>query len=179
MSLKEYYFKNVILELKKQFGYKNDLAVPRLIKIVINVGLSKALKNKEFKEIVEQNLKVITGQKSIITRAKHAISGFGIRQGLIIGEKVTLRGQRMYDFAHKIINVVMPRIRDFQGLNSKSLDKKGNLTIGLKECAIFPEINQEEISTTIHGLEITLVTNAKTREEALMLFKLLKFPFKS
>lgn len=164
--------------MKKQLGYKNDLAVPRLIKIVINVGLSKSLKNKEFKETVEQNLKLITGQKSIITRAKRAISGFGIREGLIIGEKVTLRGQRMYDLTHKIINVALPRMRDFQGLNPKSLDKKGNLTIGLKECTVFPEINQEEIST-IHGLEITLVTNAKTREEAVILFKLLKFPFKS
>lgn len=178
MSLKEHYFKNVIPEMKKQFGCKNNLAVPRLIKIVINVGLSKALKNKEFKETVEQNLKSITGQKAIITRAKRAISGFGIREGLIIGEKITLRGQKMYDFAHKIINVALPRIRDFQGLNYSSLDKKGNLTIGLKECTVFPEINQEEISA-IHGLEITLVTNAKTKEEALMLFKLLKFPFKS
>jgi large subunit ribosomal protein L5 len=178
MTLKEHYFKNVIPKMKKKFAYANDLAVPRLSKIIVNVGLGQALKDKGFKEVVEQNLKAITGQKPALTRAKHSIAGFGIREGLIVGAKVTLRGQRMYDFLGKVINIALPRVRDFSGLDPKSLDKGGNLTIGFKECVVFPEINPED-STSVHGLELSIVTTAKTDKEAVELFKLLKFPLKT
>ena len=177
MNLKEYYQKNVIPTLKEKFGYINIHAVPHITKVVVNVGLSKmSVKDKDYKTMVEESLKQITGQKPIPTTARVSIAGFGIREGLIIGEKVTLRGQKMYDFLAKVIHVALPRIRDFQGLNPKSLDKMGNLTLGFKEQTVFPETIQESTGV-VHGLEMTIVTKAKNQQESFELFKLLKFPF--
>ena len=177
MTLREHYAKNVIPELKKVLHKTQDLAVPRITKAVINVGLGKSLREEKFKEAVEKTLKNITGQKPMPTQAKKSIAGFNIREGLTVGEKVTLRGHRMYDFLDKMINIALPRVRDFQGLNKNSIDNNGNLTIGFKEHIAFPEVSTEEISN-IHGLEVTITTTARDKEEAYELFKLLKFPFK-
>ena len=177
MNLKEIYQKKAVPELKKQFGYKNDLQVPKLEKAVLNVGLGKGIKDASFIENAESTLLRITGQKPLKTKAKKAISNFKIRQGMVIGLKVTLRGQRMWDFVEKIIRVTLPRVRDFRGLDLKALDKKGNLNIGIKEHLAFPEIKADEIEK-LHGLEIAIVTTAKTKEEGIALFLALGFPIK-
>ena len=178
ISFKEKFTKEVIPKMKERFGYKNNLAVPRILKVIVNTGTGKALKNEKMQEMIAKNLAKITGQKPIFTLAKKAISGFKTRKGMIIGLKVTLRGKRMYDFLDRLIKAALPRIRDFRGIPEKSIDKEGNLTIGVKEHIIFPEIAQEEIKI-LFGLEIAIVTNAKKREEAIELFKLLGFPIKS
>lgn len=177
MPLKNNYYQQIVPELQKSLSYKNRLAVPRLQKIVVNVGIGRALKEKQFAETVTSNLTQITGQKPVPTKAKHSIAGFGIREGLIIGSKVTLRGNRMYDLVEKIIHVVLPRVRDFQGLPYKLVDQNGNLTIGFKDITVFPEINPENVSNS-HGLEVTIVSNAQTREASLGLLTALGFPFK-
>ncbi len=164
--------------MKKRFGYTNDLEVPKIVKTVINVGLGKTLREEKTREHVERTLKAITGQKPIFTKARSSIAGFNIRTGTIIGAKVTLRGKRMYDFLSKLINTALPRVRDFQGLSPEIFDKTGNCTIGLKEYTMFPEAQTED-AITIHGLEITVATTAKTKEEALALLRFMKFPFKS
>jgi large subunit ribosomal protein L5 len=177
MSSKEIYQKKIIAELKKQFGYKNDLQVPKIEKVVINVGLGKGIKDANFIDNVESTLLRITGQKPIKTKAKKSISNFKIRQGMVIGMKVTLRGKRMYDFVAKLVKVTLPRVRDFRGLTSKAIDKEGNFNIGIKEHLAFPEIKADEIEK-LHGLEIAIVTTAKTREEGKALLFALGFPFK-
>ena len=153
------------------------MSVPRLQRAVINVGVGQGIKDAQFLETVEITLKRISGQKPVKTKAKKAISAFKIRQGMIVGMMATLRGDRMYDFVGKLINISLARIRDFRGLDPKSLDKQGNLTIGIKEHIVFPEISNDEMGR-IHGLEVTIVTSAKNKEEALALFKYLGFPFK-
>ncbi len=177
MNLKEYYVKKVVPELNKQFGYKNEMQVPKLEKAVLNVGLSKGLKDATFIDTVESTLTRITGQKPIKTKAKKSISNFKIREGMIIGMKVTLRGKRLYDFVEKLIKVTLPRVRDFRGLDTRVLDENGNLTIGITEHIAFPEIRSDEIEK-IHGLEVTIVTTAKEKNEAKALFSALGFPFK-
>jgi len=178
MILKEFYLNNIVPQLKDKFGYKNALATPKLIKAVVNVGLSASQKDKQFQQNIVENLMVITGQKPVLTKSKLSIAGFGIREGLVVGAKVTLRGKRMYDLVSKIIDSVLPRVRDFQGLEKSSIDSRGNLTLGFKENTVFSEINPEK-SSTIHGLEISIVSNAKSRDEGMALFQLLKFPFKT
>ena len=178
MLLKEKYIKQVIPALKEKFGYKNDLAVPKLEKVIVNVGIGHSLKDPKFKETVENTLKRITGQKPVERKAKKAISGFKIRKDQIVGMMVTLRGRRMYDFVDKLINIALPRTRDFRGLNPKSLDRKGNFTIGLREHLAFPEIKADEVEK-IHGLEVVIATTAKDDERGLELLKLLGFPFKN
>lgn len=178
MNLKEKYKKEIIPEMKKIFGYKNDLAVPSLEKIVVNVGVGKNLKEPNFIEAVEKTLIRITGQRPVKTKARKSISGFKIREGLVIGLVVTLRGQRMYDFTQKLINVTLPRVRDFRGLPEKSIDGRGNLSIGFKEYICFPEIRPDEVEK-LHGLEVSIATTAKSHKEGLGLFKLLGFPFRS
>ena len=173
---KEIYQKKVISAFKEQFGYKNSLAVPKVTKVVVNIGTGQGLKDAKFNELVESTLSRITGQKPIKTKAKQSISNFKIRKGLIIGSMVTLRGQRMYDFLDKLINITLPRVRDFRGLNQKSVDPKGNLNLGFKEHIAFPEIKSDEIEK-VHGLQISIVTTAKNHEEGLELLKLLGFPF--
>lgn len=175
--LKEKYIKEVIPEMKKNFGYKNDLAVPRLIKVLINAGTGRALTDDKFLDTVKNTLERITGQKPIFTRAKKSISAFKIRKNMIVGAMVTLRGERMYDFVDKLINVTLARVRDFRGLDNKSIDHGGNLTIGFKEHLVFPEIKSDEVDK-LHGLEVIIDTGAKNKEEAGHLFRLLGFPFK-
>jgi large subunit ribosomal protein L5 len=176
-GLKQKYIKEIIPEMKKQFGYCNNWAVPRMIKVVVNIGIGPYLKDDKAQEEIMRDLSLITGQKPMITLAKKAISSFKIRQGLAVGMKVTLRGKRMYDFIERLTNIVLPRTRDFRGLDAKSIDQDGNLSIGIKEHIIFPEISQEDLKRIL-GLEITIVTNAKKREQAIELFKLLGFPIK-
>lgn len=177
MSLKEIYKKEVILKMKKRFGYKNDLAVPKLTKVIVNIGTGPALKDPKLLNIMVESMKKIIGQIPIKRQAKKAISGFGIREGMIVGLQVTLREKQMYNFLDKLANVVLPRIRDFKGLDPKKFDGYGNYTLGIKEHTVFPEIKTEDVEK-IHGLEVTIVTSAKSNEEAKELLKLLGFPFK-
>lgn len=177
--LKEKYIKEVIPEMKKRFGYRSSMAVPRIEKVVVNVGIGSivASKDEKIQESVTRDITSITGQKPLVTLAKKAISAFKVREGMPVGLKVTLRGNRMYDFISRLVNIVLPRTRDFRGLNIKSIDEDGNLTIGIKEHIIFPEISQEDIRR-IFGLEITIVTHAKNKERALEFYKLMGFPIK-
>ena len=175
--LQEKYQKEIIPKMKEKFGYKNDLAVPRIEKTIVNVGIGSILGDEKAQELISKDLVLITGQKPVPTLAKKAIAGFKTRQGMAVGLKVTLRGKRMFDFLSRLINIALPRTRDFQGLSAKSIDQGGNLTIGIKEHIIFPEVSEQDIKR-IFGFEITIVTNARTREQALELFKLLGFPIK-
>jgi len=175
--LQEKYKKEVISSMKEKFGYKNNLAVPKVKKVIVNIGIGSFSKDDQTQQLVAKDLALITGQKPIPTLAKKAISAFKIRKGMVVGLKVTLRRKRMFDFLSRLINVAIPRTRDFRGLSPNSVDKSGNLTIGIKEHIIFPEISSEEIKR-IFGLEVTIVSDAKTKEEALELFKLLGFPIK-
>lgn len=175
MNLKELYKKEVVSKLMKDFGFKNVNAVPKMTKVVVNVGFGKSIKEPKVAEAVEATLKRITGQKPLLTKAKKSISNFKVRAGQIIGAKVTLRGKRMYDFLEKMVRVALPRVRDFRGLSSKGFDERGNFTIGFKEHLSFPEIRPDEVER-IHGLEITIVTTAKNKEEAKKMFTYLGFP---
>jgi len=163
--------------MKEKFGYRNNLSIPKIKKVVVNIGVGSVLRDEQVQQLVARDLMAITGQKAVATVAKRAISAFKVREGMVVGYKVTLRGKRMFDFIDRLINVVLPRTRDFRGLESKSVDRSGNLTIGIREHIIFPEISQEEIKK-IFGLEATINTNAKSKEEALELFRLLGFPIK-
>jgi len=177
MRLKEKYQKEIIPELKGSLQIKNNMLVPRLSKVVINVGFGRHFKEKEYISAVEKGLFKISGQKPVMTKAKKSISAFKIREGLVIGAKVTLRGQRMYDFVEKLVGITFPRVRDFRGIDAKAIDKKGNLTIGFKEHVCFPEIKVEEIDS-IFGLEVCLAANAKSHDEGLALWTNFGFPFK-
>ncbi len=176
MSLREFYKQEVVPQLKDKFGYKNDLEVPHISKVIINVGFGQRSKDKEFVDNLEESLKQITGQKPVFTKAKKSVSSFKIREGMIIGAKVTLRGKRMYDFLEKLIKVSLPRTRDFRGISSKAVDSSGNLTIGLKDNLAFPEIEAQDLDK-LHGLEVSVHTATFNREEGWELFKLLGFPF--
>lgn len=175
-TIREKYKKIVVSEMKKKFGYKNEMAVPKIVKVVVNTGVG-SVKDEKILENIESHLALITGQKPVKKSAKKSIASFKIRQGDLAGYSVTLRGQRMYDFLDRLINIAIPRIGDFRGLNPGAVDESGNFTIGVKEHVIFPEISEEDIKT-IFGLEATIVTTAKNRDQALELFKLLRFPFK-
>lgn len=184
MSLKEKYQKQIVPALIEKFGYKNKMALPRLEKIVINIGFGREIvdkgsdERKKLFESVSRDLALISGQKPVLTKSKKSISAFNLREGMIIGAKVTLRKDKMYDFLEKVINIALPRARDFWGLDLKAVDQSGNFTLGIKEHTIFPEILPENIKKVL-GLEITVVTTAKSREEGLELLKLLGIPFKS
>ncbi|HAR99960.1 MAG TPA: 50S ribosomal protein L5 [Candidatus Moranbacteria bacterium] len=175
---KDKYTKIAVAEMKKKFSYKSVMAVPRIQKVVVNVGIGKIVKENDKIEEIVTALTAITGQKPVKTKAKKAISGFKIREGMEIGVKVTLRGARMWQFIDRIVAATLPRTRDFQGLNRKAVDTGGNLNIGLKEHMIFPEISPEKVKHTF-GMQITVSTNAHTQAEGLELFKLLGFPLKS
>lgn len=169
--------------MMEKFGYRNALAVPKIEKVVINTGFGKQASGKssdEQKKIaasVAEDLALISGQKPILTRSKKAISGFKLRQGLVIGAKVTLRKRMMYDFLDRLIHIALPRSRDFRGIDNSSFDKKGNLTLAIKEQIAFPEVSPEK-ARGIFGLEVTVVTNAKTKEKGIALLRLLGFPIK-
>ncbi|MDP2684105.1 MAG: 50S ribosomal protein L5 [bacterium] len=175
--LKDKYNKQVIPAMKKKFGYTSDLAVPKIIKVTLNSGTGKALNDDKYLDRVVDTLTRISGQKPVLTKAKISVSAFKVREGNTVGVKVTLRGERMNNFVDKLVNVALARVRDFQGLEKKSVGPDGNLSIGFKEHIVFPEIKSDEVEV-IHGLEVAITTNAKTREEGLELLSLLGFPFK-
>jgi len=177
MSFKDFYKKEAVPKLQKDFGYTNPHAVPTVKSIVINIGLGAGLKDAKFLETTEQTLRRITGQRSVKTKARKSISGFKIRGGMVVGQKVTLRGTRMWDFLEKLIKVTCPRVRDFQGLSPTSFDGRGNYSIGFKEHIAFPEIRSDEIES-IHGLQVTISTSAKTNKEAEALLRYLGLPLK-
>ena len=174
--LKEQYEKEVIPALMKKFNYKSIMEVPRLDKIVINIGLGDTKDNPKMLENAINDLSIITGQKPIITKSKKAIAAFKIREGINIGCKVTLRKGKMYDFAYKLFNVALPRVRDFRGLSTNSFDGRGNYSMGIKEQLIFPEIEYDKIDK-IRGMDIIFVTTAKTDEEARELLAQFNMPF--
>ncbi len=175
--LKEYYKKEVVPLLMKKFGYKNVMQVPKLEKIVINVGLGEAVQNIKAIDYAMQDIMMITGQRPVVTRARKSIASFKLRKGMPIGVKVTLRGDRMYEFFDRLVNIAIPRMKDFRGLPTKSFDGRGNYTLGVKEQIIFPEINYDKIDK-IRGMNITICTTAETDEEAKELLALMGFPFR-
>ncbi len=175
--LRERYQKEVIPAMMKEFSYKNQLQVPRLEKVVINVGMSEATTNIKLLDTAVKELSQITGQKPVVTKARKSIAGFKLREGMPIGCKVTLRGDRMYEFLERLMHVALPRIRDFKGVSVKSFDGHGNYTLGLKEQLIFPEIKYDDILAT-HGMDITINTTAKTDAEGRSLLKYLGIPFR-
>ena len=175
--LRETYDKKIVPALMERFGRKNRMAVPKLKLVSVNVGMStNLLKDPKIPETVEATLTRITGQKPVKTLAKKSIASFKVRQGQNIGMKVTLRGARMWHFLEKLIHVTLPRVRDFRGISTKLVDKQGNLSLGFKEYIAFPEIRTDEIEK-LHGVQVTVNTTAKNREEGLELFRLLGFPF--
>jgi large subunit ribosomal protein L5 len=170
------YVKTIRADLQKQFGYKNVMEVPKLEKIVINMGLGEAVDDGKVIDAATAELALISGQKPIVTKSRKSIAGFKLRENLAIGAKVTLRKQRMYEFLDRLITIAMPRIRDFRGVNGKSFDGRGNYTMGLKEQIIFPEINYDRIDK-IRGMDISFITTAKTDAEARALLAGFQFPF--
>ncbi len=174
--LKKLYQEVIIPEMMKKFGYKSVMQVPRLVKIVVNMGVGQATQDPKLLEMAMKELAKITGQQPVIRRARKSISNFKLRAGMAIGCKVTLRRERMYEFLDRLINAAIPRIRDFRGLSDKSFDGRGNYTLGIKEHIIFPEINVDEVER-IFGMDITIVTTARTDEEAYELLKLFGMPF--
>ena len=175
--LREQYEKKIVPALMERFGYKNRMAVPRLKLVSVNVGMStNLLKDPKIPETVETTLTRITGQKPVKTLAKKSIASFKVRQGQNIGMKVTLRGARMWHFLEKLVHVTLPRVRDFRGISPKLVDKQGNLSMGFKEYIAFPEIRSDEIEK-LHGVQVTVNSTAKSREEGLELFRLMGFPF--
>ena len=175
--LKDKYLKQVVPEMMKKFKYKSVMAVPRLQKTIINIGLGSATKDSKIMDEAVKELAVISGQKPIITRAKKSISNFGVRKDMPVGCKVTLRSDRMYEFLDKFINIAIARIRDFRGIPSDSFDGRGNYTVGVKEQLIFPEIDFDQVTNTL-GMNITIVTNALNDEEGKALLELMGVPFK-
>ena len=176
-SLKTKYDKEVKKALKEKFGYKNDLQVPKLVKIVLNMGVGEASHNSKIAEAIEAQLTKIAGQKCVVTKAKKSIASYKLREGMPVGAMATLRGERMYDFLQKLICVVFPRIRDFRGISAKAFDGRGNYTLGLKEQSLFPEITFEEVDL-VKGMNVSIITTAETDDEARELLRLLGMPFK-
>ena len=173
---KEMYKTEVVPALIKKFNYKNVMEVPKLDKIVINMGVGEAKENPKALESAVSDLTIISGQKPIITKAKKSIANFKLREGMAIGCKVTLRGEKMYDFADRLISLALPRVRDFRGVNGNSFDGRGNYALGIKEQLIFPEISYDKIDK-VRGMDIIFVTTAKTDEEAKELLTLMGMPF--
>lgn len=176
--LKELYSKEMVPQLMKDFSYKSIMEVPKLEKIVINMGLGEAIQNVKILDSAVVELGTITGQKAVITKAKKSIASFKLRQGMPIGCMVTLRKERMYEFLDRLVNVALPRVRDFKGVSGKAFDGKGNYSLGVKEQLIFPEIEYDKIDK-IKGMNITIVTTAKSDEEGKALLKLLGMPFRN
>jgi large subunit ribosomal protein L5 len=162
----------------EKFGYKNKMEVPKLEKVLVNMGLGEAIQNPKAIDAAVGDLRTITGQKPIVTRAKKSIAAFKLRAGMQVGAKVTLRGRRMYEFVDKLVNVVLPRVRDFRGVSPKSFDGRGNYSLGMKEQIIFPEIDYDKVDK-VRGMDITFVTSAKNDEEARELLRLLGMPFRA
>lgn len=176
-GLRERYLKEIVPALMREFGYRNVMEVPRVTKVVVNVGLGEALQNPKALDAAARDISVITGQKPVVTRAKRSIAGFKLRAGNPIGVKVTLRGQRMYDLLERLINVALPRQRDFRGVPRDAFDGRGNYSLGLSEQLVWPEIHYDSIDK-VRGMEISIVTTAKTDEEARRLLELMGMPFR-
>jgi len=174
--LKERYKEEIIPSLMKLYGYKNSMQVPKLDKVVLNIGVGEATQNAKALEAAEKDLVAISGQHPVITRAKKSIAAFRLRAGMPIGLKVTLRGERMYDFFDKLVNAVLSRMREFQGVPRNSFDGRGNYTLGLKEQIVFPEVDYDKIDK-VRGLEVSIITTANTDEEGRHLLELLGLPF--
>jgi large subunit ribosomal protein L5 len=176
--LQNFYSKTIVLKMIEQFNYKNKYQVPRIEKIVINRGIGDASQNAKLLELSLAELTILAGQKGVITRSKKAIAGFKLRQKMPVGVSVTLRGERMYSFLDRLINLALPRIRDFQGINTKGFDGYGNYSLGLEEQLMFPEIDYDKINQ-IKGMDISIITTSKTNQEGLVLLKLFGLPFQS
>lgn len=177
VRLKQFYFDNAVPKLQEQFKYQNIHEVPKVLKVTVNRGLGEAASNAKALEASISEIGLITGQRPVVTRAKKAIAGFKIRQGMPIGVMVTLRKDRMYSFLDKLINLTLPRIRDFRGVSPKSFDGRGNYTLGLREQLIFPEVEYDSIDQ-IRGMDVSITTSAKTDEEGRALLKVLGMPFR-
>lgn len=175
--LLERYRKEIAPALQKEFGYSNPMAIPRLRKVVVNIGVGEATQNIKVLDAASQELAIISGQKPLVHRARKSIAAFKLRRGMPIGCSVTLRGQRMYEFLDRLLNITLPRVRDFRGLSTKSFDGRGNYTMGIRDQLIFPEIDYSKVDKT-RGMNITLVTDAKTDEEARSLLRHLGVPFR-
>jgi len=176
--LKEIYLRDVAPEMKKKFGYQNIMEIPRLEKITLNMGLGEAVQNVKILDSAVEELSIVAGQKAVITKARRSIAAFKLREGMPIGVMVTLRRNRMYEFFDKLVNVALPRVRDFRGISGKAFDGRGNYALGIREQIIFPEINFDKIDK-IKGLNIAIVTTAKTDEEGKELLRLLGMPFRN
>jgi large subunit ribosomal protein L5 len=177
MGLKERYRQEIVPQLIKKYNYKNVMQAPALSKVVINMGVGEAIQNSKSLEAAVNDLTTISGQRPVVTKARKSIAAFKLRTGMKIGCKVTLRGSRMYDFVEKLVNVVLPRVRDFRGVSPRSFDGRGNYTLGLREQVIFPEIDYDKIDK-VRGMDIVIVTTAKTDEEARDLLRLVGMPFR-
>ncbi|MGO9921206.1 MAG: 50S ribosomal protein L5 [Isosphaeraceae bacterium] len=176
--LRERYAKEAVPALMKEFGYKNPMQVPKLHKIVVNMGLGEAIHNNKLMESAQVHMAAITGQRSVVTRARKSIANFKLREGQAIGAMATLRRDRMYEFFDRLVSVALPRVRDFKGVSAKAFDGRGNYTLGLKEQIIFPEVNYDDVEK-IKGLNITIVTTARSDEEGRALLRSLGMPFRS
>ena len=174
--LKDKYLNEVVPALMQKFGYKNIMQVPKLEKVVINIGLGEAIQNSKAVDAAVNDLMTVTGQRPITTKAKKSIAAFKLRAGMTIGTKATLRGERMYEFADRLFNIALPRVRDFRGVSDKSFDGRGNYNMGIKEQLIFPEIEYDKIDK-VRGMDVCFVTTAKTDEEARELLRLMGMPF--
>jgi large subunit ribosomal protein L5 len=176
VRLKEKYQNEVVPAIMEKFEYKSIMQAPRLVKVVLNIGLGEAVQNPKILDSAVQEMSLIAGQKPVVTKAKNSIAGFKLREGMPIGCKVTLRGQRMYEFLDKLFNVALPRVRDFRGVSKKGFDGRGNYTLGIKEQLIFPEIEYDKVDK-IRGMDIVIVTTANTDEEGRELLNLMGMPF--
>jgi large subunit ribosomal protein L5 len=176
--LKERYVRDVVPALRREFGYRNVMAVPRLTKVVVNMGIGEATQNAKIVDAASDDLARITGQKPAVTRARKSIAAFKVRQGMPIGVMVTLRGERMYEFLDRLIAIALPRVRDFKGVSPKGFDGRGNYTLGLRDQLIFPEIDYLKVDKT-RGMNVSVVTTAKTDQEARRLLQLLGVPFRA
>ena len=174
--LKEFYDSEIVAKMKEKFGYTNPMQVPKLDKIVVNMGVGEAKENVKVLESAVRDMEIITGQKAVITKPKKSIANFKIREGMPIGCKVTLRGEKMYEFADRLINLALPRVRDFRGVNPNGFDGRGNYSMGIKEQLIFPEIEYDKVDK-VRGMDICFVTTANTDEEARYLLTLFNMPF--
>jgi large subunit ribosomal protein L5 len=175
--LKELYKSKIVPELTKEFGYTNPMAVPKIEKVIVSMGIGKAVQDKKFLELAKKDLMMITGQLPLICRAKKSVSNFKVREGMETGMKVTIRGIRMYEFMDRLISLAIPRVRDFRGTNQNSFDGRGNYSLGLSEQSVFPEINAAKVEFQ-QGMNITFVTTAKTDQEAKRLLQLFGMPFR-
>ena len=176
--LRERYMKEVVPSLKKEFGYQNVMAIPKVEKVVVNMGLGEATQNVKIIDVGHDELGRITGQRAVTTRAKKSIASFKVRQGMPVGSRVTLRGERMFEFLDRLMNIALPRVRDFKGVSPRGFDGRGNYTLGLKDQLLFPEIDYMKVDKA-RGMNVTVVTTARTNEEARRLLQLLGMPFRT